>query len=200
MEQLLLHIRIENLLTNCYGSKTHNQDQWKEFFKTIDPLQDQCLIAGRNLVAVLCDIRNTDQIQGPSTRRQLHSQHRTLCRALMDNNLQTLRRKGPNIILQLQDRVKRISTNRLFYPSSDKAKNLDDPKPSDRTTSCQYANRFNFNQHNKSEINAEPVPQLSKSDETFVEQRLNGFILLFNEVERAANRLEQLTQVTNVIK
>lgn len=83
-EQLLQHIAIENLLSNtCNGPMEHDQHEWKEFFKTIEPLQSQCLIAGRRLVAVLNEVRNAD-LQGPPTRRQLHSQvGETLARPLI---------------------------------------------------------------------------------------------------------------------
>lgn len=45
-------------------------------------------------------------VQGVPSRRQLHSQHRALSRALMDAELQGLRRKGPGTIARLQERAK----------------------------------------------------------------------------------------------
>lgn len=213
-EQLLQHIAIENLLSLCNGLLEHDQHEWKEFFKTIEPLQSQCLIAGRRLVAVLNDIRNAD-LQGPPTRRQLHSQHRALCRALMDTELQSLRRKGPITLTQLRDHTKRIR-KRSFHAANVKTKNSqNENKQLDKRYSnadnvvqsnSHNVNSLSFNhkqqqqqkQQNKSETNrnacAEPVKQLSTSVESFVEQRLNGLITVFNEVDRAAKRLEQLTE------
>lgn len=209
-EQLLQHIAIENLLSKCNGPLEHDQHEWKEFFKTIEPLQSQCLIAGRRLVAVLNEVRNAD-LQGPPTRRQLHSQHRALCRALMDTDLQYLRRRGPITLSQLQDNAKRI--RRRSYravaaaAASAKTKNSENEnKALDKQcslndnvvqTNSHNVNSLSFNQQqqpNKSEANAEPVKQSSTSVESFVEQRLSGLITVFNEVDRAAKRLEQLTE------
>ncbi|CAO1324103.1 unnamed protein product [Diamesa hyperborea] len=153
MQQLLEHICIENIPMECNGQWEHDQQQWKEFFQLIEPLQCQCLLAGRRLVAVLNDIRNID-VQGPPTRRQLHSQHRALSRALMDVDLQNLRRKGPDTIQQLQNCIKRIRKRSLTSPTT-------------FTT-----------------IN----PQTKNNN------RLYGVITVFNEVDRAAKRLEQLTE------
>lgn len=205
IEQLLQHVTIENLLSLCNGLLEHDQHEWKEFFKTIEPLQSQCLNTGRRLVAVLNDIRNAD-LQGPPTRRQLHSQHRALCRALMDTDLQNLRRKGPMTLAQLQDNTKRIRRR-----SRTKTKNSENENKllerhysvaADNNvvhSNSHNVNSLSFNRKlNKSETNgsacAEPVKQLSTSVESFAEQRLNGLITVFNEVDRAAKRLEQLTE------
>lgn len=163
-EQLLQHITADNLLSQCNGPLEHDQHEWRDFFKTIEPLQSQCLTAGRRLVAVLNEIRNAD-LQGPPTRRQLHSQHRALCRALMDAELQHLRRRAPNALVQLQEHVKRIRkrTYRRTKTSGDEHK----------ANAC-----------------LEPAASV----ESFVEQRLNGLITVFSEIERAAKRLEQLTE------
>lgn len=158
------------------------------------------MVAGRRLVAVLNDIRNAD-LQGPPTRRQLHSQHRALCRALMDTDLQNLRRKGPITLAQLQSNTKRIR-KRSFSGTISRNKNSEKTnKISDIVlhSNSHKVNSLNFNHKlNKSETNgsacAEPVKQLSTSVESFAEQRLNGLITVFNEVDRAAKRLEQLTE------
>lgn len=205
-EQLLQYVTIENLLSLCNGLLEHDQHEWKNFFKTIEPLQSQCLIAGRRLVAVLNDIRNAD-LQGPPTRRQLHSQHRALCRALMDSDLQCLRRKGPITLSQLQSNAKRIrkrAVRDVAYTKSQNSHNeqhLSSITDNSVQASSHKVNSLSFNlkrKQNKSETNgnacAEPVKQLSTSVESFVEQRLNGLITVFNEVDRAAKRLEQLTE------
>lgn len=193
-EQLLQHIAMENLLSQCNGLLEHDQHEWKEFFKTIEPLQSQCLIAGRRLVAVLNDIRNAD-LQGPPTRRQLHSQHRALCRALMDTELQHLRRKGPLTLAQLQEHMRRI--RKRSFTKAKYSENENKVHCFTLTDVSHNVKSLNLNRkHNKSELIGgacvEPVKQ--SSDESFVEQRLNGLITVFNEVDRAAKRLEQLTE------
>lgn len=193
-EQLLQHITADNLLSQCNGPLEHDQHEWRDFFKTIEPLQSQCLTAGRRLVAVLNEIRNAD-LQGPPTRRQLHSQHRALCRALMEAELQHLRRRGPSALAQLQEHMKRIR-KRSYRAAGARTKTSGDEHKAAEESSH---NRFHHSrQSSKSESIAsacsEPARQLSTSVESFVEQRLNGLITVFSEIERAAKRLEQLTE------
>jgi hypothetical protein len=209
-EQLLEHITLENILSVCNGPYEHDQFEWIGFFKTIEPLQSQCLIAGRRLVAVLNEIRNAD-LQGPPTRRQLHSQHRALCRALMDSDLQNLRRRGMVTLTQLQEHIKRIRKRLMSsYAMTIKTKNFIDSDSKQRFSSIivdnTNNNNLNFyhkrnksepigngNVHNGNKSNEQQVKQ-SSANVNFVEQRLNGLITVFNEVDRAAKRLEQLTE------
>lgn len=194
VEQLLQQIAIENLLSQCSGLLEHDQREWMEFFKTIEPLQSQCLIAGRRLVAVLNEIRNAD-LQGPPTRRQLHSQHRALCRALMDTELQNLRRKGPITLTQLKENVKRIQ-RRSSRAASAKTKNSQNEKVLEKhygESIAVQSNSHNVNSLNHNR-NGNACAERESSEESFVEQRLNGLITVFNEVDRAAKRLEQLTE------
>lgn len=217
-EQLLEHIALENLLSICNGPLEHDQFEWIGFFKTIEPLQSQCLIAGRRLVSVLNDIRNADLQGPPPTRRQLHSQHRALCRALMDCDLQSLRRKGPITLSQLQEHIKRIRKRYSpCYAVTIKTKNfiVNDKRFSSfiennnsftadsHTNSCSNSLSI-YHKRNKSEPigngSAEnnhieqPHAKQSTTNINFVEHRLNGLITVFNEVDRAAKRLEQLTE------
>lgn len=171
LEKLLEFVAMENLTSfvNCCRWE-HDQQQWIEFFKSMEPLQSQCLIAGRRLVSILNDIRNAD-LQGPPTRRQLHAQHRSLCRALMDSELQHLRRKGPFKIAELREIMKKI------------------PKRS-------YINESNL--FSAAGWINESLQQLSSAEDIsttdFTARRLNALITVFNEVDRAAKRLEQLTE------
>lgn len=38
----------------------HSQDNWREFFAMLEPIQSQCIMAGKKLVTVMGDIRNSD--------------------------------------------------------------------------------------------------------------------------------------------
>lgn len=208
-EQLLEYMTLENMLVLCNGPLEHDQFEWIGFFKTIEPLQSQCLTAGRRLVSVLNDIRNAD-LQGPPTRRQLHSQHRALCRALMDSDLQALRRRAPITLNQLQQHIKRIRRHSVLYTianASTKTKNLDNDKQHFSiitSLSHQQHNSLNYyHKRNKSDPIGENAngncknlcePSSKTTNVNFVEQRLNGLITVFNEVDRAARRLEQLTE------
>ncbi|CRL08309.1 CLUMA_CG021360, isoform A [Clunio marinus] len=190
-EQLLQHMTKESLFSLCNGLLEHDQYEWKEFFKTIEPLQSQCLIAGRRLVSVLNDVRNAD-LQGPPTRRQLHSQHRTLCRALMDTELQSLRRKGPITLARLQDQMKRIRKRsyRVITKNSANERKVFNASNISHFTHKQQTNEVIGNACKESVKQQSSTP----NEENFVEQRLNGLITVFNEVDRAAKRLEQLTE------
>jgi pleckstrin homology domain-containing family G member 4 len=189
LEKLLEFIAKENLMS--LGGNLlweHDQHQWMEFFKSMEPLQSQCLIAGRRLVSVLNDIRNAD-LQGPPTRRQLHSQHRTLCRALMDADLQHLRRKGPFRIAELREIMKKIRKQLFTLKSSVKFLENDSHNDKNNVVGGGWITSFNN----------ESIKQLPSSEESstiaaFTSLRLNALITVFNEVDRAAKRLEQLTE------
>lgn len=160
----------------CGGSYDHNQTLWREFFAIIEPLQNQCLASGRKLVAVLNDIRSTDN-QGLPTRRQLYAQHRALSRALMDPELQNLRRKGQNTITRLQELEQCINGREVCRNSNGCHNSSGGGGKAMENANC-----------------AEPatVPTNKKS-QTHVANRLYELVTIFLEVDRAARRLEQLT-------
>lgn len=105
------------------------------------------------------EIRQTDN-QGTPTRRQLYAQHRALSRALMDSELQCLRRKGQITVTRLQGLANSISG-----------------KPE---------NRRPYNRNSQSLTTRNPCHH--------VIHRLNAVMVIFSEVDRAAQRLEQLTE------
>ena len=70
----------------------------------MEPLLAQCHVCGRRLVAIMSELRATEG-QSQLTRRQLHHQHRTLTRALIDPDLQRLRREGKDILTRLEERA-----------------------------------------------------------------------------------------------
>lgn len=188
LEKLLEFIAVENLTVSVnYCQWEHDQQQWIEFFKSMELLQSQCLIAGRRLVAILNDIRNKD-LQGPPTRRQLHAQHRALCRALMDAELQHLRRKGPFRIAELREINKRVQKRCSADSQADKSNN-------NLTANGWIASTYN---NNGTSNGNKSIEQLSAGEEistaAFTIQRFNALITIFNEVDRAAKRLEQLTE------
>lgn len=147
----------------CKGMHVHNQALWREFFVTLELLQNQCISCGQDLVAVMNEIRLSDS-QGMPSRRQLYSQHRALSRALMDSELQCLRRKGQITLARLQSLAKSISTTDSSAVASGRTE-----------SQCTARNIVsNTNKH--------------------VTDRLNEVTIIFGEVDRAARRLEQLTE------
>lgn len=141
----------------CKGSHVHNQSLWREFFVTLELLRNQCVSVGQDLVSVMNEIRLTDSLGMPS-RRQLYSQHRALSRALMDSELQCLRRKGQITLTRLQSLAKCISSN------------------------------------DKSSTNHHSTSAASEYSNRHVSHRLKEVTAIFGEVDRAARRLEQLTE------
>lgn len=183
-----------NLPIICGGLFKHDQLQWKEFFSSLELLQLQCITTGKRLINVLSDIRNMD-MQGQPSRRQLHSQHRALSRALMDSELQNLRRKGVTTVTRLQERSKRIN-NRSTLIETKKQNNINN---SFNNNLPQLDNSKNNNNNNNQSL-IENDNNISNSNNgngncnDFITIRLNEVIVLFNEVDRAAKKLEQLTE------
>ncbi|XP_055611891.1 uncharacterized protein LOC129758418 [Uranotaenia lowii] len=175
-------IGTDNLPIRCSGFYVHDQREWIDFFRTLEPLQLQCVETGRKLVCVLNDIRNLEDQGGIPTRRQLHAQHRALSRALMDSDLQNLRRKGPNTIQRLQDKLTVINNKQTLKQT----KNLV------RNTSIDSSNGFgvslNAGNHHQHQ------PANSGQEQDLINGRLGEVISIFQEVDRAARKLEQLTE------
>lgn len=110
------------------------------------------------------EIRASDN-QGIPSRRQLYAQHRALSRALMDPDLQNLRRKGHTNLARLKELSKWISDGVVNGAI-------------DNTTSLETF---------KSDLSV-----ASRSNHVSI--RLCEVITIFDEVDRAARRLEQLTE------
>lgn len=188
-QSILEFITADNLPPSANGCRQHDQSQWKEFFTTLEPLQTQCLVAGRRLISILSEIRTSDA-QGAPNRRQLHSQHRLLSRALMDTELQTLRRTGAGTIKRLHERARRIS-RRIDQTKNPHELPAENRLPAEAelaplgaaTSSCS-----------KTVVNVSSCRSSSLPPPEHVQQRLNEVVVVFNEVDRAAKRLEALTE------
>ncbi|XP_058457064.1 uncharacterized protein LOC131434407 [Malaya genurostris] len=187
-------IGTDNLPIRCGGFYVHDQREWIDFFRTLEPLQLQCIETGRRLVTVLNDIRNLETQGLVPTRRQLHSQHRALSRALMDSELQSLRRKGPNTIQRLQDKLTVINNKQTL----NQTKNLVRMCSLDSNNRL-VGNSFNGNNHHQQQ---QPQQQLLQntantsggSEKDLINGRLGEVITIYQEVDRAARKLEQLTE------
>lgn len=145
---------------SCGGSAKHNQILWIEFFTVLESFQSQCISAGRKLVTVISDIRLTDTQGINPSRRQLHSQHRALSRALMDPEIQLLHRKGSTTLDNLRGKWKTLSCESCLDDSG----NVGDKK------------------------------QNSELPKDYITVRFDEVVTIFNEVDRAVKRLEQLTE------
>uniref|UniRef100_A0A4Y0BMR3 DH domain-containing protein n=2 Tax=Anopheles funestus TaxID=62324 RepID=A0A4Y0BMR3_ANOFN len=188
-------ISTDNLPIQCCGFYVHNQREWVDFFQLLETLQQQCVETGRRLVGVLSDLRtmeaqqhqtgqhqpNQQQSGVATTRRQLHSQHRALSRALMDSELQSLRRKGPNTIQRLQDKLTVINNRQTLKQT----KNL--VRAFSVDSSMRSVNGASITTHG-AESNRADIEQ------DIINGRLAEVIGIYGEVDRAARKLEQLTE------
>lgn len=150
----------------CNGIYIHDQVLWREFFVTLELLRNQCLSCGHDLVAAMNEIRLRDSLD-PS-KRQLYSQHRALSRALMDSELQCLRRKGQITLKRLQSLAKIIFN-------------------------CENSNGSHHRLHHAMSIDLKQS-NIVENKNCHVIHRLNEVTAIFGEVDRAAKRLEQLTE------
>lgn len=169
MPELNRFILPTQIPVNCGGLHEHSQQNWREFFAALEPLKSQCLAAGRRLVSVMGEIRASDN-QGIPSRRQLYAQHRALSRALMDPDLQNLRRKGHLNLSRLKELSKWISDGVV----------TNDNQMSSLDTTCNGTQKKGAD--------------FTSSRSNHVSIRLCEVITIFDEVDRAARRLEQLTE------
>ncbi|XP_076262791.1 uncharacterized protein LOC143197888 isoform X3 [Rhynchophorus ferrugineus] len=88
---------------SCGGSSTHDQLEWVEFFKQLEPFLEACKTAGRSLLATLSQLRNED-IPSQITRRFLSHQCRQISKALESETVQKLRREGHKTVSSLAER------------------------------------------------------------------------------------------------
>lgn len=147
----------------CNGYHVHNQSLWREFFVTLELFRNQCISCGQDLIATMNEIRLTDDM-AVSSKRQLHSQHRSLSRALMDSELQCLRRKGQITLSRLHNLAKSISNTE----SSSSTINCREVSGNDNSNNFGNTNRHVFH-------------------------RLDEVTAIYEEVDRAARKLEELT-------
>lgn len=198
-------ISTDNLPIQCCGFYVHDQREWVDFFQLLEQLQQQCVETGRRLVAVLGDLRGVESQTNPNqnqqqqqqqlhhhnhlqngtatTRRQLHSQHRALSRALMDSELQSLRRKGPNTIQRLQDKLTVINNRQTLKQTKNLVRAL--------SVDSSVRGSVNGGGTNGTESTTNGVGGV---EQDIINGRLAEVIAIYGEVDRAARKLEQLTE------
>ncbi|XP_058122091.1 uncharacterized protein LOC131294118 [Anopheles ziemanni] len=198
-------ISTDNLPIQCCGFYVHDQREWVDFFQLLEPLQQQCVETGRRLVGVLGDLRTLEsqhqhqqqqlqQQQPPgtaTTRRQLHSQHRALSRALMDSELQNLRRKGPNTIQRLQDKLPVINNRHTLKQTKNLVRAFSvDSNTRSVNGACTTTTTTTNGGSSNGAVNGSRV----EPGQDIINARLAEVIAIYGEVDRAARKLEQLTE------
>ncbi|XP_018567154.1 triple functional domain protein isoform X3 [Anoplophora glabripennis] len=88
---------------SCGGSCTHDQLEWVEFFKQLEPFVAACRSAGKSLLSTLSQLRN-EEVPHQITRRFLNHQCRQITKALESENIQKLGREGNKTLTSLAER------------------------------------------------------------------------------------------------
>lgn len=171
----------QNLTVICGGHHQHNQLAWINFFTTVEPIRNQCLAAGRHLVSVMNDVRSSDN-QSTPTKKQLYLQQRTLHRALIEPGLQNLRRKAKVALQQLQTLAGECSVGNSAENSEIKY-----------SAGVTYSNKHSktYSEHSSFKLIGS-VMAATCGDH--VSLRLREVVTIFDEIDRAARRLEQLLE------
>lgn len=218
VDEVTKSIAIEQVPKKCAGLHHHDQKKWREIFTLIDPLQNQCLAAGQRLVTTMGEIRSVDQQGLPPTRRQLYAQHRALSRALMDSELHNLRKNAPVTLARLQDLAKKLNYSYTYSSSNESISS----SGSSGSSSCYNSSRNSYTKSSvtsspsasqtsiltggtlSASANNTKITSISNNNKNNNNQksgnnidvaiRLNKVTMLFSEVDRAAKRLEQLTE------
>ncbi|CAH1179324.1 unnamed protein product [Phaedon cochleariae] len=96
---------------SCGGSSTHDQLEWVEFFRQLEPFLTSCKVAGRNLLSTLSQLRN-EEVPLQVTRRFLNHQCRQITKALESECIHKLRREGKKTLATLEERKQWLSSSR----------------------------------------------------------------------------------------
>lgn len=173
----------QNLPVICGGHHQHNQLAWIKFFTTVEPIRNQCLAAGRHLVSVMSDVRSSDN-QSTPTKKQLYLQQRTLHRALIEPGLQNLRRKAKVALQQLQTLAVECGIGNSGENSEIKC----------TASLVTYSNKHSktYSEHSSFKLSGSSVMAATCGDH--VSLRLREVVTIFDEIDRAARRLEQLLE------
>ncbi|KAK9731870.1 RhoGEF domain [Popillia japonica] len=93
---------------NHQCSCNHDQLEWVEFFKQLEPFLATCRAAGRALLSALSQLRNED-IPTQVTRRFLNHQCRQIAKAIQLDVVQKLRKEGHATLTSLEERTQWLS-------------------------------------------------------------------------------------------
>lgn len=195
IDQMSGYIDMNDLFNanECYHQ---NQLKWIEFFQHLEPFQNQCLKTGRQLVLAINEIRKSNEEICPNLR-QLHLQHCTLSRLLMDSELQAFRYKGPNIIAKLQNIYKSTYDLRLSqnFKIVARTKNIENSNVLPQFASKNNDEDSQITTHNKiNYIVTDKKFKYESRNENILEQRLNEVTTMFQEVDNAVKRIEQIIE------
>ncbi|XP_017786497.1 PREDICTED: uncharacterized protein LOC108569455 isoform X2 [Nicrophorus vespilloides] len=94
---------------SCGGSSTqHDQLEWVEFFRQLEPFLVMCRTAGRALLSALSQLRH-EEIPYQITRRFLNHQCRQIAQAVQLEVLKGVRQEGPGTLASLEERAQWLS-------------------------------------------------------------------------------------------
>ncbi|KAL1501723.1 hypothetical protein ABEB36_007000 [Hypothenemus hampei] len=97
------YLKPDQTPASCGGTCTHDQLEWVEFFKQLEPFIASCTRAGQSLLKTLSHLRN-EEVPNQVTRRFLNHQCRQITKALDSETVQKLRREGNKTLTSLTER------------------------------------------------------------------------------------------------
>ncbi|CAG9864587.1 unnamed protein product [Phyllotreta striolata] len=97
--------------TSCGGACTHDQLEWVEFFKQLEPFVVDCRAAGKSLLNTLSLLSN-EEVPHQINRKFINHQCRQITKALEFDNVLRLRRDGRRILNSLEERSQWLASSR----------------------------------------------------------------------------------------
>ncbi|XP_050301872.1 uncharacterized protein LOC126740062 isoform X3 [Anthonomus grandis grandis] len=95
---------------SCNGTCTHDQLEWVEFFKQLEPFLATCKAAGQSLLKTLSNLRK-EEVPNQITRRFLNHQCRQISKALDSESVQKLKREGHKTLQSLSERSQWLASS-----------------------------------------------------------------------------------------
>ncbi|CAH0547509.1 unnamed protein product [Brassicogethes aeneus] len=97
------YLKKDHAPASCGGSCTHDQLEWVEFFKQLEPFISECKKAARSILSTLSQLRN-EEMPHQITRKFLNHQCRQITKALESETVQKLRREGKKTLDSISER------------------------------------------------------------------------------------------------
>ncbi|XP_065213385.1 puratrophin-1-like isoform X3 [Planococcus citri] len=85
------------------GQSSHDQLEWVQFYKEVEPFLLRCHACGRRLVNVMSELKSAEGVM--LNKKQLQQQQKLIYRVLNDPDMQRLRKDGSTILAQIEERA-----------------------------------------------------------------------------------------------
>lgn len=117
-------ISLIDLPQSCGGKAPHDQLEWVEFFRELEPFVSLCRSCGRRLVDLLSDLEAPGNCQIQISSRLIYQQQKFILRTLSDSDLKKLGAEGCEILSKLEERARWIPSSPQVRNNLEVAKRL----------------------------------------------------------------------------